>query len=529
MQSHMGNAVKKIINALVVKKVQMVVLMLAILVHQQMAYSQALPVAPAANFVMNRAVAGVITRVAAARGFAANDARIAATLTGASASLTAVNTASTVAGVALTVAGAPLWLTVAAGLGVLALGTAIVAGTTSLSIESTSTGNKLQVLSSPTITPIPYTPPPAPADPFAYLVNNGQEVYRDASCFQSQACFQFPALPPGDIPIQWRPAPSPDYGAVVVVYWSLDGFKNKWTPWGYPPGVAFDGHWYSPTNLSTARWVSGPSWDLSQSSKRLIGSLALDFQDTASAPSIISQFQSDQNSLTISPNFGPALYSNLDAAYPALSPSVTGQKVSNATLARIVDQAWQRAAMQPGYNGLPYSYSQPVTELDVQPWALQNPTAVPTVGDLLTPANNVGFNTVPISTTVQPGTGTVTPTDPSNPTAGSNVNVVNTPNVNVVNKINVDLGTDPGIGTPGLESTPTAQMILQPLFDLFPSLRNFVVPSHGADCPKPSFGLFGKTIVMDSHCTLTESVRPTLHAVMAAVWVVIGLFIVLAA
>ncbi|MGE5648883.1 MAG: hypothetical protein ACM34A_01690 [Bacillota bacterium] len=525
----MGDAVKRFLCAFVLKKSLLFVLMLAMLVHQQISYSQALPVAPAANFVMNRAVAGVITRVAAARGFAANDARIAATLTGASASLTAVNTASTVAGVALTVAGAPMWLTVAAGLGVLAVGAAIVAGTTSLSIESTSTGNKLQVSSSPTITPTPYTPPPAPADPFAYLVNNGQEVYRDVSCFQSQACFQFPALPPGDIPIQWRPASSPDYGSVVVVYWSLDAFKNKWTPWGYPPGVLFDGHWYTPANLSTAQWVSGPTWDLSQSSKRLIGSLRLDFQDSSVAPSIISQFSSDQNPLTISPNFGPSQYSSLDEAYPRLSPSVTGQKLSNASLARIVDQAWQRAAAQPGYQGLPYSVSQPVTEFDVQPWAMENPMAVPTIGDFLTPANDPGTNTVPISPTVQPGTSTTTPTDPTSPTTGGNVNVVNTPNVNVVNKINVDLGTDPGIGTPGLESTPTASMILQPLFDLFPSLRNFVVPSHGSECPKPTFELFGKNIIMDSHCTLTESVRPTLYAVMAAVWLLIGLFIVLAA
>jgi hypothetical protein len=43
------------------------------ILFQQQASSQALPVAPAANFVMNRAVAGVLTRVAVARGFAAND------------------------------------------------------------------------------------------------------------------------------------------------------------------------------------------------------------------------------------------------------------------------------------------------------------------------------------------------------------------------------------------------------------------------------------------------------------------------
>jgi hypothetical protein len=515
----MGNAVKGFFPALATRKALTLLLIVAMLWHQQASYSQALPIAPAANFVMNRAVAGVITRVAIARGFAANDPMIAATLLGTGTALTVVNTASTVAGVALTVAGAPLWLTVAGGLGVLALGAAIVAGTTSLSIESTSTGNKLQVSSSPTI----------PPDPFAYLVNNGQEVYRDVSCYSSQACYQFPALPAGDIPIQWKPVPSPDYGAVVVVYWSLDAFKSKWTPWGYPPNVAFDGHWYTPTNLSTAQWISGPSWDFSQVSKRLIGSLQLNFQDSATAPSIISQFDSASNPLIISPNFGPQQYSNLDTAYPSLSPSVTSQKLSNATLAAIVDQAWQRAAMQPGYNGLPYSYGQPVTELDVQPWATENPVAVPTIGDLVTPANNPGSNTVPISTTVTPSASTTTTEPTPSPTTSSNVNVVNTPNVNVTNQVQVDLGPNPSIVTPTLESTPTAQAILQPLLDLFPSLRSFVVPPHSSACPKPSFEIFGRTIVMESHCTLAESVRPTLYAVMAFVWTVIALFIVLAA
>jgi len=291
-----------------------------LLLREQQVHAQALPVAPAANFVMNRAVAGVITRAAVARGFAANDPRIAATMAGVGSSLTVVNVASTIAGVGLAVAGAPVWLTIAGGL-------------------------------------------------------------------------------------------------------------------------------------------------------------------------------------------------------------------SDATLAQIANNAWQTAAAQPGYTGLPYVMTSPVTASDVAAWRpTASPTDVPTIDDLTRPASNVGTSTVTISTTVQPSSTTnPTPTPTPTPTTSSNVSVVNTPNVNVVNKVSVDLGTDPSVSSPILEATPTAQMILNPLLNLFPSLRSFVVPSHSAECPKPSIALFDRSLVMDGHCTLLESIRPTLYAVMAFIWVLIALFIVLAA
>lgn len=524
---------KRLFYALLVKKALVFLLMAAMLVHQQPSYSQALPVQPVANFVVNRAIGGVITKVAAARGFAANDARIAATMVGASNAMTAVNTVSTVAGIGLAVAGAPVWLTVAAGLGVLAVGAAIVAGTSTISIKPTSTGNALEV-SSPTSTfQQPYTPPAStPVDYFGNIVGYGWEIYRDANCFPSQPCYAFPSLPPSEIPIQWRPYSSPDAGPVVVVFWSLDQLRNQWTPHSVPPGTWFDGHWYTPTNLSYISHTSGPDWEVSTVSKRLVGSIEIYFQDSSTAPNIRQNWNSDSAGFTFGPNFGPKLYSDLQQAYNTASPTLTSQQVSHDTLARIVDAAWQRAAQQPGYEGLPYSVMNPVTAADVMPWAMENPMAVPTVGDLLTPANNPGTQTVPVSPTVTPGTSpnpNPNPTPTPDPTIGTNVNVVNTPNVNVTNQVKVDLGENPNIGSPGLESTPTAQMILQPLLDLFPSLRNFAVPAHTGECPKPSFDVFGKSIVMESHCTLTESVRPTLYAVMAAVWLVLGLVIVLAA
>ena len=188
--------------------------------------------------------------------------------------------------------------------------------------------------------------------------------------------------------------------------------------------------------------------------------------------------------------------------------------VNPALLANALNTAWQAAAAQPGYQGLPYNLSDPVTTSDVQTWQAANPSSYPSVSDLLAPAvapsGSVGVGTVP-----QP----IAPGTVASP--GTNTAPEGTPQTN--------LGTDPAIGSPTLESTPTAQMILSPLLNLFPDLKTFVVPSHASVCPTSSMSIFGKTLTLDAHCTLLESVRPTLFAVMAVVWVIIALFIILAA
>lgn len=188
--------------------------------------------------------------------------------------------------------------------------------------------------------------------------------------------------------------------------------------------------------------------------------------------------------------------------------------VNPVLLANALNTAWQAAAAQPGYQGLPYSLSDPVTVADVQTWQAANPSAYPTVSDFLAPAvapsGSVGVGTVP-----QP----IAPGTVASP--GTNTAPEGTPQTN--------FGKDPSIGSPSLENPPTAQMILGPLLNVFPDLKTFVVPSHSSVCPTPSMSLFGKTLTLDGHCSLLEAVRPTLFAVMAAVWVVIALFIILAA
>lgn len=505
-------------------KFLIVLVMATLLVHQQL-HAQAVPVA---NFYMNRAIASIVTRVAVSRGFAANDPKIAATLTSMGEVSTALNVASTAAGIGLAVMGAPVWLTVLAGLGVIGVGMAITGSMgdkqIAMSVADTPDGKKLMVDVPHSEEPIYEPPPLADQTPrWAQAASQGGPIYRRANaCYANEPCFALP-LPP-DIPSYQYVADS--MAKTILVTTDLDNF----------------GYWYTflkqpqrnpetPSSVvDTWQYAGSEIVENSSGGKQITVYIheARSGGDAIGLPSF-SRTNTYSNVGYVYGNIDPQYYEDLDSAYNNMSSELTAQ-ISAESLANIVNTQWQLAATQNGYSGLPYSATQPITAGEVQQWINENPSAAPIFNDLLTPASNPGTTTVIISPTVSPGVdpGTSPGTNPSTG-IGTDVNVVNTPNVNVINDVSVDFGPNPGIGSPSLENTPTAQMILQPLLDLFPSLRNFVVPPHSSECPKPSISIFGKSIVMDAHCTVTEAVRPTLYAVMALVWILIAMFIILAA
>lgn len=187
-------------------------------------------------------------------------------------------------------------------------------------------------------------------------------------------------------------------------------------------------------------------------------------------------------------------------------------------LAEAANRLWQQAAAQPGYAGLPYDLYNPVTASDAATWAAENPAFAPTVGDAIAPVASGATAPLPQGVSV-----------PIPSASGTAVNPVTNPGINPSSQPLSNLGADPGIGTPTLESTPTASAILAPVLGLMPSLRNFVVPSHSAVCPAPSGDFFGTAFVLDGHCSLLEDVRPTLSLVMAAVWLMVSTLVVLRA
>jgi len=210
------------------------------------------------------------------------------------------------------------------------------------------------------------------------------------------------------------------------------------------------------------------------------------------------------------PNASPA---QALASVPAADLS---KPANPALMADTINKAWQKAAMDPMYQGVPYSYSDPVTAADVAAWQASNPASYPTVQDLLSKAVNPATGSVPVTA---PGTGAVTP-PVTNP--GTNPTTIN---------VTVDLGPNPGVPTPGLEATPTGSQILAPLLNIMPGLKAFQVPNHSAECPKPQFDLpvINTHVVMDAQCKLFEDVRPQLFSGAFLAWVIAALFIVLSA
>lgn len=205
---------------------------------------------------------------------------------------------------------------------------------------------------------------------------------------------------------------------------------------------------------------------------------------------------------------------SMQAAIDQLSDGEKAKALNPALVAGIANQAWEKAAQAPGYQGLPYSYNDPITAADAAAWQSSNPGSWPSVGDFVTPFPNGSTGTSPSNppfTLPKPGEAV----NPVNPGTGSQVN----------------LGSDPGIGAPTLEPTPTGAQILAPITGLMPDLKNFQVPSHQGECPKPEFDIavLHTHVRMDAHCTLFEGVRGLLYNGSLVAWIIAALFIVLSA
>lgn len=192
--------------------------------------------------------------------------------------------------------------------------------------------------------------------------------------------------------------------------------------------------------------------------------------------------------------------------------------LSDEMLAAAVNAAWKAQAME---GGLPWSSSDPVTPADVAQWKQANPEAVPNVADFIAPATapapagSPSGSVGPVSVSPTASSPSPAPAPGPAPTPGGGEQV--------------DLGPDPNIGAPQLEPIPTASQILGPLLDLMPDLRNFSVPDHASACPQPSFEAFNNTYTFTAHCTLAEENRALIEGAMLLVWTLASVVIVLRA
>ena len=214
----------------------------------------------------------------------------------------------------------------------------------------------------------------------------------------------------------------------------------------------------------------------------------------------------------------PTTTPNLADAITLIPQPELAQPVDPATMAMLINEIWREAAQQPGYAGLPYDATQPVQATDVEAWEAANPAAYPTVQALVAPVTDTSTGFAPSTSTaggsaLQPATQSTSPTA-TNPAASA-------PSVN--------LGPDPGIGSPPLETIPTAGQILAPELGLFPDLRAYAVPTHSGECPRPTFSAWGKTFTLTEHCDFAEQFRTSFYAAGVLLFAIASLLIVLSA
>ena len=207
---------------------------------------------------------------------------------------------------------------------------------------------------------------------------------------------------------------------------------------------------------------------------------------------------------------------NLTNAIAALTAAQKQQALSYEAMVLMINQNWKNAAAQPGYAGVPYSVTSPVTAQQVQTWAQANPAVYPTVNELTLPVTNSPTGFMP-STTTAPGSSVTPATNPLSP---------NSTNSSITAEVN--LGPDPNI-LPQTPDTPTAQSIFQPFLSIAQPFINFQINAPVGECPKPQFAVFGKTIGMVQHCDILESLRNVIQVVMSAVFTIAAILIIFSA
>ncbi|EAM7986403.1 hypothetical protein FCH62_23230 [Salmonella enterica] len=197
---------------------------------------------------------------------------------------------------------------------------------------------------------------------------------------------------------------------------------------------------------------------------------------------------------------------SLQDAINTITPNEMDTELSPEVIADVVNNAWSNAASAPGYAGLPFDASRPVTASDI---ATVNNAGKASVADFIRPTETPDF-TLPTDSTV---------TIPTNPSTSEQVN----------------LGDDPGIAPPELEKIPTGEEILAPLLSFDP-LKNSAADLQlagerikQAECPRPEFSIFNREYRLETHCSLLEKNAAIIGLIFMVVYSIAGFRIILSA
>lgn len=320
----------------------------------QASYAQALP------STVQRAISGIIQAKMLKRGFAANDPRFAATVSGVGSSIVgAAAAAAVVTAVGVT---APAWVTVGA---TVALGSLFAAG---ISIAADKTINWLFNSDG--------------------TVNNGTTAVPAGTQGTIDIMSAEPAMATvvsNSIGKPWIVITTTAPYYYTKSYWSTTTFTNPGTGYSMFQNFTYNGTYYYVWRTNVV-------------------------QSTTACPSNYTK-----NGTQCVANGVPAPVSPTDAVN-ALTDAQKAKASDPVVLQKIAQSAWEKAAAQPGYTGFAPDPADPITEAEVQKYKDDNPATWPPVGDIVSPqplpsgttAAQGPFSIPAPTTATNPGTGTGT-------------------------------------------------------------------------------------------------------------------------
>jgi hypothetical protein len=464
----------------------------------------------------------------------------------------------------LGVVGAPTWMTL--------LLTAAVIGVDVDTYFSNKDGSKISVKIQNTasgarsvtrvIDPIQYSPPSIPAQ-FAQMRAYGGILYKTSICLASNPCAAFPTQPlivPGYPFVLNAPIKTDIYNTiassdVMVRFKSFSDFESYLKTisplsWGeiyrtdpqgstYRNGDPMGGTYVNPlvkielvrywnadlTNLYS--YIESTYYNKTYIQPYSIGSYHIDTVTTTGQMVFSDVYRTynayaygplnDSNYLTktgLQYRYDPL--SDTQPYYQKTATNITTDKAyqeataSPELMANLLNKLWLKASQQPGYRGLPYSPTNPITAADL------SPQAMPLLADLLSQILNPVGEIVLSQDGINPDPIVVNNPDKEDPDFCQKY-----PNATYCKSrdTQIDLSA-PDAQTPKLESVPTALNILKPIIDLILPYKNVSIFKPSIQCPKSSFEALSRTWILDAHCDMFESIRSLLSAVMLTVFAV---------
>ncbi len=192
---------------------------------------------------------------------------------------------------------------------------------------------------------------------------------------------------------------------------------------------------------------------------------------------------------------------------PLVRTAIDAVAVPQAEILALINQLLSLASATAGYDGMPYSSTDPLTSSDL---AFQ-----PSLNSYLSPLSDLEAPEEYL---------------PNIPFEDA-VDITNNNNLNPgTNPTPIDWGefTSPEFTEPELEETPTPTDILQPIFDWIEESKP-VISGVSGECPQPTFEALSQTFSFSYHCDIFEQYRTLIASFMLLCWAIISFRITLSA